>query len=174
MFAAFEQGCELRAAVQRQSDDRVALFYELRNKRDATLLVFDSVEPPESPYYVERTASGIAIAQKVVSPPRGLELERPEIPLASRVEPGGRLRVKLDLPLPLRERLPYSQLTPRRPPAGQYLVLEAWLEVGICELTAELPAKEIEGGVALARFGPGLQTVVRTGPIGRFAFDPSR
>lgn len=172
MFAAFEQGCELRVAAQREGDDKVALFYELRNKAERAFFVFHGVAPQESPYYVERVSSGLTISQKVIAPPRGLELERPEIPLASRVNPGERLRQKIELGLPLRESTPYPHLRPRRPRGGGYVVLEAWLEIGFFSPESPEVAREAGEGWVIPGLDPARQSIVRAGPIGRFAFDP--
>lgn len=174
MFAAFEQNCELRVAVQRQGDDQVALYYELRNKSDAAVFVFHGVEPKETPYYVERFARGITISQKIIAPPPGLELERPEIPLATRVEPGQHFRQKLEMTLPLRECAPYPHLQPQRERQSGYLILEGWFEAGFLAPQDPDAAREAGEGWVLPGVSAAKQSIVRAGPIGRFAFEPFR
>ena len=174
MFAARDQNCELRAAVRRQGDDKVALFYELRNNHDKAVFLFCGVEPKEAPYYVERNAHDLTIGHKIVAPPRGLELERPEVPLAAQVDPGERLRQKIELGLPLRESAPYPHLMPRRERRTEYEVLDAWLEVGYCELPDGLEAREAGDGFVIPGVRAEMLSILRAGPIGRFAFDGSR
>jgi len=174
VFTAFEQNCELRAAVQRQGDDKVALYYELRNKGDAAVFVLHGVEPEEAPYYVERTARGLSIAHKIIAPPPGLELERPEVPLAARVDPGDRFRKKIELTLPLRECVPYPHLQPKRERPSGYLVLEGWLEVGFCAPDDPDAAREAGEGWILPGAMAAKQRIATVGPLGRFAFVPRR
>jgi hypothetical protein len=174
MFAALDQHCELRAAVERLGDDKFALYYEIRNKGRQTIFVFDGVEPQEAPYYVERAGNLLAISQKIIAPPPGLELERPEVPLAARVDPGQRLRHKLELSLPLRTASPYPHLSPRRERSREYLLIDAHFEVGYFPAPDASLAREAGEGFVLPGLDPGAQAVIRVGPVGRVAFDPSR
>ncbi len=174
MFSALDHNCELRAAVERQGDDRFALYYELRNRGDLTVFVFDGVAPKDSPYYVQRNGNALVISHKIIAPPRGLELERPDIPLAARVDPGQRLRHKIEVSLPLREATPYPHLQPPRERTDGYLVLEASLEVGYFAAPDPSVAREAGEGFLIPGLDPNLQTILRAGPIGRVAFDPAR
>jgi hypothetical protein len=174
MFSALDYNCELRAAVERLADDQIALYYELRNRADQTLFVFDGVEPKEAPYYIERTGNTLTISQKIIAPPRGLELERPEVPLAAIVGPGQRLRHKLEISLPLREFTPYPHLLPMRERSEGYLLIDAHFEVGYFAAPDPSVAKQAGDGFLLPGLRPSEQTILRVGPVGRVAFDPSR
>ena len=160
--------------MQRQGDDQVALYYELRNKGDLAVFVFHGVELEEAPYYVERTRQGLTIGHKIIAPPRGLELERPEVPLAARVEPGQHFRRKLEMTVPLRESMPYPHLQPRGQRQSGYLVVEGWLEVGFVAADETEPAKEAGEGWTVPGVRAEKQSILRAGPIGRFAFEPYR
>jgi hypothetical protein len=175
MFAARDQSCELRVAVERVADDQIALFYELRNQAPTAVFVFDGVDPKDAPFYVERRPGELIVSQKIIAPPRGLELERPEIPLASRLEPGQRIRHKLEMRLPLRASTPYPHLELRRERGEGYLVVDAFFEVGYFAPPDPSVAREAgEGAFVLPGLTPEMQTVLRAGPFGRVAFDPAR
>ena len=174
MFAARDQNCELRVAVERVADDQVALYYELRNHGSCAVFVFDGVEPKDAPYYVERQGSELIVSQKIIAPPRGLELERPEIPLAARLDPGQRLRHKLEMRLPLRASSPYPHLEPRRERSDGYIAIDTYFEAGYVAPPDPGVAREAGEGFVLPSLTPEMQSVLRAGPFGRVAFDPSR
>lgn len=169
MFTAIGEGCELRVATKRESDDKVALYYELRNKGGQALFGFHGGEPN-----VELAANGLSISQKIVAPPRGLELERPEVPLAARLDPGQHLRGKIDLMLPLRESAPYPHLRPPRARHEGYLVLDAWFELGYVAPQDPEGVRAAGDGYLFPAASAKVQRILRVGPIGRFAFDPAR
>jgi hypothetical protein len=174
MFAARDQNCELRAAVERLSDNGVALYYELRTHGTQTVFLFDGVVPKDAPYYVQRAGNMLIVSQKIIAPPQGLELERLEIPLAARLDPGQRLRHKIELRLPLRESFPYPHLQPRRDRSGEYLLMETYFEAGYFAAPEPGVAREAGDGWALPGLEPQMQAILRAGPIGRMAFDPAR
>ncbi|MCB9384538.1 MAG: hypothetical protein H6509_07980 [Bryobacterales bacterium] len=174
MFSARDHHCELRVAVQRSGDDGFALYYELRNLARQRLFVLDGVMPAEAPYYIEREGDFVVLSQKLFPIPRGLLVERPEVPLAALVEPGQRLRHKLELKLPLRESIPYPHLLPKHGRSQGYLVMDAAFEIGYF---ADVPPEKEQAlgeGFVLPGYSVKQQTLLRTGPIGRVAFDPVR
>ena len=174
MFSARDESCELRAAVERVADDKVALYYELRNHGSATIFVFDGVEPKEAPFYVEYRGRELVVSQKIIAPPATLSVERPDIPLAARLEPGQRLRHKLELRLPLRANTPYPHLEPKPERGGGVLAIDSFLEVGYFAASDPAVAQETGEGFVIPGLAPTMQTVLRIGPFGRVAFDPTR
>ena len=110
------------------------------------------------------------ISQKIIAPPPGLELERPEVPIAARVDPGQRFRQKIEVTLPLRESAPYPHLLPPRTRHEGYVVREAWLEVGFYSPPDPDAAREAGDGFVFPGMDVAAQSILRAGPIGRFAF----
>ena len=152
----------------------MALYYELRNHGHGTAFVFDGIAPKDAAYYIERSGNALTISQKVIAPPPGLELERPETPLAARLDPGQRLRHKLEIRLPLHESTPYPHLQPKRERGASYLVLEAHFEAGYFVAPDPAVARKAGEGWILPGLEPGMQSILRAGPIGRISFDPAR
>lgn len=179
-FSTQAQGCQLLVGVERPSEDKLVLLYEFRNQAEQTALIFSgvtrrarsgAVEQASGLVYVERTAAGLVLGQKVIAVPADIDVERPEIPFVRRVDPGDRLRERVEITLPVEEWTPYSGLV-RRPDAGaEQVPLDAWFELGFFFAPDPSIAREVEtpAGTLLSvyPFDPSKQSILRVGPIAK-------
>ena len=170
-MSAQAQDCDLRAAVQAGTDS-ILLAYEFRNRSARTAFLFNVLQktgpsgaPQSSPdfVYIYPSGGGVVLAKKIYPVPADTEVERPEVPWVTRVDPGGVFREKLTVPLPLRFWTPY-RLRENYPHAEAL----AWFELGFFLAPDPSVAKQVDGHLAVYPFDPDRQVVLRVGPLGRF------
>ena len=179
-YSTQAQGCQLLVGVERPSDDKLVLLYEFRNLAPQTAMVFSgvarrarsgAVEQASGVVYVERTAAGLVLGQKVIGVPADIDVERPEIPFVRRVDPGERLRERVEMTLPVEEWTPYSGIAGGRAPGAEQAPLDAWFELGFFFAPDPSVAREVEtpAGTLLSvyPFDPSKQTILRVGPIAK-------
>jgi hypothetical protein len=120
--------------------------------------------------YVEREGAGVVLAKKVPTIPRGVRVEVPIVPCASKVPVGKALEEELKLPLPLKPWSPYH-----RPRAelldNQPRTVDAAFELGffLAVPNAEKIGREVrtpEGiGFFFSSFRANNQKILRIGPL---------
>lgn len=170
-ISATSYDCDLRAAVQ-ATPSSLVIGYEFRNRSSKTAFLFNVVHrtgPSGGPEasadlaYTLRTGPEVTIAKRIVPVPANIDVEKPDVPYVTRVEPGGLFREKFTLPLPLKLWNPYPG--PSAPPAPE---LAAYFELGFFLAPDPSVAKEAGGHLVVYPFNPSNQIVLRAGPLGRF------
>ena len=175
---ARDGGVALRAQVVALEQDRIVVSYEFRNESSATVFLFDQLWVEVSPAgafaveagraWVEVGPEETTISAKLVPVPEGMFVESPNIPLVTRVEPGGTRRGQLQAAIPLRTDTPYSEIAANSAGARPRPL---WLEIGYFSPTpggAALAEEVITTSGAGLRFAPfpiDGQRVLRVGPL---------
>ncbi|MBA3975210.1 MAG: hypothetical protein C0504_13470 [Candidatus Solibacter sp.] len=176
-LSATAQDCDLRVAIQ-ASPTSLLLGYEFRNRSNRTAFLFNVVhktgpsggpEPDPNLVYVEPSGGSIILGKKIIPAPRGMRVEKPDVPYVTRVEPGQAVVEKLDLMLPLRIFTPYDQ------PAPSALAEAAvYFELGFF-LAPDPSVAEAAGGYLIVDpFPAEKQIILRAGPLGRFPVQPAQ
>lgn len=174
-MSATAQDCDLRVAIQ-ASPSSLLLGYEFRNRSDKTAFLFNVVhrtgasggpEADSNLVYVQPAAGALILAKRIIPVPPDVDVEKPEVPYVTRVEPGGVFREKISLMLPLRLFTPYKRRTP-------VTLTEAavYFELGFFLAPDPSVAKEAGGQLIVYPFPAEKQIVLRAGPLGRFPVQP--
>lgn len=174
-MSATAQDCDLRVAIQ-ASPSSLLLGYEFRNRSDKTAFLFNVVhrtgasggpEADSNLVYVQPAAGALILAKRIIPVPPDVDVEKPEVPYVTRVEPGGVFREKISLMLPLRLFTPYKRRTPMT-------LTEAavYFELGFFLAPDPSVAKEAGGQLIVYPFPAEKQIVLRAGPLGRFPVQP--
>lgn len=175
-MSAIAQDCDLRVAIQ-ASPTSLLLGYEFRNRSNKTAFLFNVVhrtgpsggpEPDANLVYVEPSGGSIILGKKIIPVPRGMRVEKPDVPYVTRVEPGQAIVEKLNLMLPLRIFTPYDQ------PAPSALSEAAvYFELGFF-LAPDPSVAEAAGRYLIVDpFPAEKQIILRAGPLGRFPIQPA-
>ena len=169
------QDCDLRVAVQ-AAPTSLLLGYEFRNRSDKTAFLFNVVhrtgasggpEADANLIYVEPAGGSLILGKKIIPVPADTDVEKPDVPYVTRVEPGGVFREKISIMLPLRLFTPYKR---RAPFAAQEAA--AYFELGFFLAPDPSVAKEAGGQLVVYPFPTEKQIILRAGPLGRFPVGP--
>jgi len=174
-MSATAQNCDLRVAVQ-ASPASLLLGYEFRNRSDKTAFLFNLVykfgasggpEADPNLVYVQQSGAAVVLGKKIIPVPDDIDVERPDVPYVTRVDPGEVFREKINIMLPLRPFTPYPQ-------RGGAAVTEAavYFELGFFLAPDPSVARESGGHLVVYPFAAQKQTILRTGPLGRFPVQP--
>jgi len=164
--------CDLRAAVQ-QTPEALILGYEFNNRSPKVAFLFNALYRTgsgggleTSPDYVYAEASGetLLLSKKIHPVPDDIDVERPEVPWCTRVEPGATFREKITIPVPVKLWTPYS--TPPRPHAPSAV---AFFELGFHLATDPNLAKPYGEHYVLYPFPLKSMLKLRVGPLARVA-----
>ena len=174
-MSASAQDCDLRVAVQ-AAPTSLLLGYEFRNRSDKTAFLFNVVhrtgasggpEADANLIYVEPAGGSLILGKKIIPVPADTDVEKPDVPYVTRVEPGGVFREKISIMLPLRLFTPYKRSKP-------FTVQEAaaYFELGFFLAPDPSVAKEAGGHLVVYPFPTEKQIILRAGPLGRFPVGP--
>lgn len=167
--------CDLRAALQ-PGPGSLLLGYEFRNRSAHPAYLFNALQRTApgggletTPDIIYSAASGeiVLLSKRIIPVPDDIDVERPEIPWCTRVEPGATFVERVAIPQPLVLHSPYN--TPRHPHGDS---AAAWFELGFFLATAPLDARPHGNHYVLYPFPPTRQQVLRTGPLGRITLAP--
>jgi len=165
------QDCDLRAGVQ-TSASAVTIGYEFRNRSARTAFLFNRVarqdeagrlEPNATNVYIEPSGATVILGKKIIPVPADRDVEKPDVPYVTRVEPGQTFREKFEVPLPLKTWTPYPGRS-----AQPGIELEAWFELGFFLAPDPSVVREAGGNLVIYPFPFEKQTILRAGPLGRF------
>jgi len=174
-MSATAQDCDLRVAIQ-ASPSSLLLGYEFRNRSDKTAFLFNVVhrtgasggpEADSNLVYVQPAAGALILAKRIIPVPPDVDVEKPEVPYVTRVEPGEVFREKISLMLPLRLFTPYKRRTPMT-----LTEAAAYFELGFFLAPDPSVAKEAGGQLVVYPFPVEKQIILRAGPLGRFPVQP--
>ena len=169
--------CDLRVAIQASSGS-LLLGYEFRNRSNRTAFLFNVVHrtgpsggPEADPnlVYVQPAGQAVVLGKRIFPVPQELDVEKPEVPYVTRVEPGGVFVEKLSLMLPLRVFSPYPQVQTAVPAEAA-----AYFELGFFLAPDPSVAKQAGGNLVIYPFPAEKQTILRAGPLGRFPIQPAQ
>jgi hypothetical protein len=174
-ISASVQDCDLRVAIQ-ASPSSLLLGYEFRNRSGKTAFLFNVVhrtgasggpEADSNLVYVEPASGSLVLGKKIIPVPADTDVEKPDVPYVTRVEPGEAFREKVSLMLPLRLFTPYKRRTPMT-------LSEAavYFELGFFLAPDPSVAKEAGGHLVVYPFPAEKQIILRAGPLGRFPIQP--
>lgn len=175
-WATQAHDCDLRVAVQPGASS-LLVAYEFRNRSSRTAFLFNVLHrtgasggPESSPdlVYIYPAGPAIVLAKKIYPVPADTEVERPDVPWVTRVDPGQVFREKFNVPLPLKLWTPYRLRGVTPPPEAI-----AWFELGFFLAPDPSVAKEADGHLSVYPFDAGKQNILRVGPIGRFSVAPA-
>ncbi|RKH67049.1 hypothetical protein [Corallococcus llansteffanensis] len=107
---------ELKVESVAREADTLAVTYAVHNRTSRAVLLVDGL--PEQGFsgpsgvaperaYVDLSGDGAVLLRMLVRVPEDLDVEAPEVPAVSRVEPGATASRRVVVPLPLRTSLPY-------------------------------------------------------------------
>lgn len=176
-MSATAQDCDLRVAIQ-ASPTSLLLGYEFRNRSDKTAFLFNVVHrtgpsggPEADPnlIYVQPSGSAVILGKRIFPVPHDLDVEKPEVPYVTRVEPGGVFVEKLNLMLPLRIFSPYPQTGAAAPAEAA-----VYFELGFFLAPDPSVAKQAGGNLVVYPFPAEKQIILRAGPLGRFPIQPAQ
>jgi hypothetical protein len=171
------QACELRAALQAGRGGAV-LGYEFRNLSAQTAYLFNvlartgaggGLEADGNLVYVEAGGGRVLLSKKIIAVPRGMRVEKPEVPYVTRVAAGESFREKLELRLPLEPWSPYVETRAGEGEKGEPVEMETWFELGYFLAAGEGVAREAGGRLEVYPFPVEKQMVLRKGPLGMLA-----
>jgi hypothetical protein len=170
-MSATAQDCDLRVAVQ-ATPTSLLVGYEFRNRSNRTAFLFNVVHrtgPSGGPeadanlLYVQPAAGSVILGKRIIPVPPDVDVEKPEVPYVTRVEPGEAFRERISLMLPLRIFTPYKQRTP-----VQMTEAAAYFELGFFLAPDPSVAKQAGANLVVYPFPVEKQVVLRAGPLGRF------
>ncbi|TQF16615.1 hypothetical protein FJV41_07265 [Myxococcus llanfairpwllgwyngyllgogerychwyrndrobwllllantysiliogogogochensis] len=108
---------ELKVESVTSGPEGLAVAYAVRNASSHAVLLVDGLPEwgptgyvglaPERAY-VDLSGDGAVLLRQLVPVPENLDVEAPEVPALSRVEPGTTASRRLLVPLPLRTSMPYA------------------------------------------------------------------
>lgn len=165
------QDCDLRVGVQ-PGPGSLLIGYEFRNRSDKTAFLFNVLHrtgPSGGPetgsnlVYIYQSSGSITLAKKIFPVPPDVDVEKPDVPYVTRVEPGQVFRERFTLPLPLKPWAPY-----RGYPAPTMSEAAVFFELGFFLAPDPSVAKQAGGNLIVYPFPTEKQTVLRAGPLGRF------
>lgn len=166
------QDCDLRVGVQ-AGPDSLHIGYEFRNRSAKTAFLFNVLHrtglsggPETDPnlVYIYQSSGSIALAKKIFPVPADVDVEKPDVPYVTRVEPGQVFRERFTVPLPLKPWAPY-----RGQPAPTLGEAAVFFELGFFLASDPSVAKNSGGNLIVYPFPAEKQIVLRAGPLGRFA-----
>lgn len=171
------QNCEMRVAVQ-SGPAALLVFYEFHNRSGKTAFLFNLLHrsgPSGGPeadvnlVYAQQSGDSVVLSKKIFPVPSNVDVERPDVPYVSRVEPGQVFREKFSVPLPLKLWTPYPG--PTAPALPQASVS---FELGFFLAPDPSVAKQSGGHLVVYPFPAEKQVVLRSGPLGRFPLSADR
>lgn len=169
--------CDLRAGVQ-ISPTALLLGYEFRNRSSKTAFLFNVIHrtgPSGGPeadanlVYVQPSAGTVVLGKRIIPVPADVDVEKPEVPYVTRVEPGEVYRERLNLQLPLRIFTPYKLRTP-----VSMAEAAAYFELGFFLAPDPSVARDTGGHLVVYPFPAEKQLILRAGPLGRFPIQPAQ
>lgn len=169
------QDCDLRAAAQ-SAPDALTVGYEFRNRSSKTAFLFNLLhrtgpsggpEPSTDLVYIHASGGNLVLSKKIFPVPANIDVEKPNVPYVTRVEPGQTFREKFTVPLPLKPYTPYPA-----PPAAPPNEAIVFFELGFFLAPDPAIAKQADGHLTVYPFQAERQTVLRAGPLGRFPVSP--
>lgn len=108
---------ELKVESVSSGPEELAITYAVHNRSSRALLLLDGLPQwgpsgyvgiaPERAY-VDLSGEGAVLLRALIPVPEDIDVEAPELPAVSRVEPGATASRRLSVPLPLRTSMPYS------------------------------------------------------------------
>lgn len=170
-LTAQAQDCDLRVGVQ-PGPDSLLIGYEFRNRSARTAFLFNVLHrtgpsggPETSPnlVYIYQSSGSITLAKKIFPVPPDVDVEKPDVPYVTRVDPGQVFRERFTVPLPLKPWTPY-----RGYPAPTLTEAAASFELGFFLAPDPSVAKQSGGNLIVYPFPTEKQIVLRAGPLGRF------
>jgi hypothetical protein len=176
-MSATAQDCDLRVAIQ-ASPTSLLLGYEFRNRSNKTAFLFNVIhrtgpsggpEADSNLIYVEPAGGSVILGKRIFAVPRGLRVEKPEVPYVTRVEPGGVFVEKLNLMLPLRVFSAYPEAATPAPAEAA-----AYFELGFFLAPDPSVAEQSGGHLVVDPFPVEKQIILRAGPLGRFPIQPAQ
>jgi hypothetical protein len=163
--------CDLRVSVQ-AGPGKLSLGYEFRNGSARTAFLFNVLHRPGTSggpqthsnlVYVLESGGTLVLAKKVIPVPAEVDVEKPDVPYVTRVDPGQTFRERIDLPLPLQLWSPYPAA-----PVSRALEMDAWFELGFFLAPDPSVAQESGGNLIVYPFHAEQQEILRAGSLGRF------
>lgn len=176
-MSATAQDCDLRVAIQ-ASPTSLLLGYEFRNRSNKTAFVFNVVHrvgPSGGPeadanlVYVEPSGGSVILGKKIIPVPRGMRVEKPDVPYVTRVEPGQAIVEKINLMLPLRIFTPYDEPAP-----ATLSEAAVYFELGFFLAPDPSVAEQAGAYLIVDPFPAEKQVILRAGPLGRFPIQPAQ
>ena len=165
------QECDLRVGVQ-PAPDALLIAYEFRNRSARTAFLFNVLhrtgpsggpETDSNLVYAQQSGDSVVLSKKIFPVPNDVDVEKPDVPYVTRVEPGQVFREKFTVPLPLKLWTPYpGSAAPTLPQAS------VWFELGFFLAPDPSFAKQSGGHLVVYPFPTEKQVVLRVGPLGRF------
>jgi hypothetical protein len=165
------QDCDLRVAAQPEHN-ALTLGYEFTNRSGKTAFLFNLLhrtgpsggdEPNPDLVYVHQNGGLLVVAKRVLPVPDNIDVEKPDVPYVTRVDPGQSFREKLTLPLPLTLWSPYPGA-----PRAALPEMEVWFELGFFLAPDPTVAKQAKGHLEIYPFRADQQTILTAGPLGRY------
>jgi hypothetical protein len=180
-LAAVLDPCELTVASELADSSTLVLRYTVRNTGHQAVYLFNrlyhSFDPARGAFItdpnlvnVELRSDEVVLSKKIVPVPPHIDVEKPVIPLVTRVDAGGRFEERIIIRLPVRAWTPYGPDDDI--PSGPSVRRHAWFELGFFSAPAahvDRIAKvvpTVDGtGLYVYPFTTSGQRMLRVGPL---------
>jgi hypothetical protein len=173
--------CELTIAAELADSSTLVLRYTVRNTGNQAVYLFNrlyhSFDPARGAFItdpnlvnVELRSEGVVLSKKIVPVPLHIDVEKPVIPLVTRVDAGGSFEERITVRLPVRVWTPYGP--DDDVPSASSAPRHAWFELGFFSAPAahvDRIAKvvpTVDGtGLYVYPFTTSSQRMLRVGPL---------
>jgi len=161
--------CDLRVAA-RGERGALVLGYEFRNRSARVAFLFNvlhrGADADANLIYAQSAGGVLLLSKKIIPVPANVDVEKPDVPYVTKVEPGDTFREKLEVTVPVKLWAPYAGTAGT---AAEGMELDAWFELGFFLAPDASVAKDAGGKLVVYPFAAEKQTVMRVGPLGRLA-----
>jgi len=173
--------CELTVVSELADSSTLILRYTVRNKGNEAVYLFNrlyhSFDPERGEFItdpnlvnVELRSDGVVLSKKIVPVPPHMDVEKPVIPLVTRVDAGERFEEWITVRLPVRVWTPYGP--DDDVPSASSVRRPAWFELGFfsapaayVERIAKVVATVDGTGLYVYPFTTSSQRMLRVGPL---------
>ena len=157
----------------RPSSQALLVEYRFTNRSRRTAFLFNVIhragpsgnrEPDVNLVYVQLAGDSVVLSKKIIPVPPDIDVEKPDVPYVTRVDPGQTFAETINAPLPLKLYAPYE--TSAAPVMGE---AEVWFELGFFLAPDPSVARKVGNRLVVYPFPVDKQLILRRGPLGRFA-----